>query len=356
MAEFQRNSNCDQPIVIQNWTNHNITDAIPVFPLANIVLAWLVKAFIPVVFVIGLVGNVAFLVLLIRVKTMRTITNFYLANLAAADLMVLFLKTLYQLWRHQAVQSVPFHRGLGCGMFNYFSHKSSCASVLFITLVSFDRYFAVCYPVKYRNKKNKKQASYIFTLSLWMISALFGLLGTMSFGKLVVQYCICWPSHEKYMYFPEEVKKCLPIHPSFEMISLIVYLALFITSMIANSIINIKITQRLRRPPPGENGNKQNQKINRRITWMLLVNSVIFFCSLAPLNALSLVDILNLPYPKDFWGIAFGIAMVNSALNPILYGVVSPSYRRGFLKAFGFVRNQIVPIEELEINRSTTYS
>ena len=358
MEEFdlsQPNYNCDKTVDIQNWTDHKIDNEVLVFPLAKILL---VKAFIPVVFVIGVFGNVAFLVLLVRVKSMRTITNFYLANLAAVDLMFLSLQTLHQSWSYRAVLllGAPFYKSLGCGIYFFIIHLSSCASVLFITLVSSDRYFAVCHPVWYRNKKSKKQRSCIFTLLMWVFSAAFGVLGTLSFGRLVVDYCILWPSREKYKHFSEAVKNCKPIHPLFGEVSLKVYLALFITSVIANSIINIKIVQGLTRPPPGENEPQQNQRIKRKITWMLLVNSLVFFCSIAPLNSVSLINILSLPNPNPFflWAITFGLAMINSALNPILYGVFSPSYRRAFLKAFGLTRNRIVPIGEQNTDRSTT--
>ena len=124
---------------------------------------------------------------------------------------------------------------------------------------------------------------------------------------------------------------------------------MFFTAVVANSIINIKIVQGLTRLPIGENGHQQNVTIKRRTTWMLLINSLVFFCSLAPLNS---VKILNIPNQNPFfsWGIALGLAMVNSALNPILYGVVSPSYRRGFLKAFDMTRNQIVPKQRVSKN------
>ena len=81
MAEYdllKHNNNCNLIKDIQNWTDHKIADEILAFPLAKVLL---VKAFIPVVFSVGFVGNAAFLVLLARVKTMRTITNLYLANL-----------------------------------------------------------------------------------------------------------------------------------------------------------------------------------------------------------------------------------------------------------------------------------
>ena len=88
---------CEQTIDIRNWSDNKIADEM----LQPILLTTLVvKAFIPVVFVIGSLGNVAFFLLIARVKTMRTTINFYLANLAAADLMLLSLETSVHSWRH----------------------------------------------------------------------------------------------------------------------------------------------------------------------------------------------------------------------------------------------------------------
>ena len=45
--------------------------------------------------------------------------------------------------------------------------------------------------------------------------------------------------------------------------------------------------------------------------------------------------------------------MVNSAVNPILYGPVSPIYRRGCLKALGLYKNQVEQSEDEVTEKST---
>ena len=106
-------------------------------------------------------------------------------------------------------------------------------------------------------------------------------------------------------------------------------------------------------PPPGDNGNRQNQQIKHRIAWMLMANNIIFFCCLGPSHflILQLVPFLRFlelteALENTLISIAFVLLMVNSAINPILYGVASSSYRRGFLKAFGLTKNQVEPTTE----------
>ena len=351
------NSICYHTVDIRNWSDSKITDEILT---STVTRTWLVKAFIPMIIIVGFVGNAAFFLLLTRVKRMRTITNFYLANLAAADLMFLFLETFYQSWRYltfKQIVSEAVHKDFGCGMMYFMGHLLTFASILIVTLVSFDRYFAICHPLKYRSKKNKKQVSCILILIAWIISALVCFLRSLASGRLVFE-CILWPSREKYKYFPDRLRYCKPVHPFFqiEVFEHLVHTAPFSAALITIAIINIKIVQRLTRPPPGENGNQQNQQIKRRITWMLLANAVIFFSCLAPYNCLLVFGrLMNLSRntQQSYGNTAFILHMINSAINPILYGMVSPSYRKGFLKAFGFSKNQIEPMEEQATEKTT---
>ena len=344
MSESKHNDPiCYQTEDVRNWSDTKIADEILTSPLATNMI---VKAFIPMVFIIGFVGNISLLLLLARVKTMRTTINFYLANLAAADLITLSLVTMTRFWRYadfKQVQSWPFHTNFGCGMFYFTIHITSLSSIFLITIISFDRYFAICHPVKYRITNIKKRASYILMILTWTISTVLSLFRALASSKLVYE-CILWPSREKYQYFPDTVRQCKPIHSFFrkDVLEHIVHSVPFITAVITNTFLNIKIVQRLGRPPPGENGNQKNQQIKRRITWMLLINSVIFFLCLAPYNFLLVfMRLLNLSRRKQeyYEYVVFVFVMINSSVNPILYGVISPSYRRGYLKAFGLSKD-----------------
>ena len=141
---------CDQFEDIQSWTEHKIVEDMLNFTNAE-------KIFNPVIFVIGFVGNVSFILLLARVKMMRTITNFYLVNLAAADLMVLSLQTFTRQWTYLGSKQIltePFHTSFWeCNLYYFTIHLASLSSILLITIVSFDWYYAICHPLKYCNSR-----------------------------------------------------------------------------------------------------------------------------------------------------------------------------------------------------------
>ena len=136
MAESNNQQNnyfCEQIIDATNWTDYKITEEIFNFALVE-------KIFVPIFYVIGFIGNVAFILVLARVKTMRNMTNFYLANLAAADLMILSLKTFAKPWLYlvsKRVRSEPFFSNFGCATHSFAIHVSQTASILLITIVSF---------------------------------------------------------------------------------------------------------------------------------------------------------------------------------------------------------------------------
>ena len=121
---------------------------------------------------------------------MRTTTNFYLANLAAADVVFLSFELIGQSWHYVSfnqIQSVPFYHNFGCGMFIFASHTSSLSSIFLITIIDFDRYFAICHPLKYRNSRMKKIASYIITLFTWIISTMLCFFRALASCKLVYE-------------------------------------------------------------------------------------------------------------------------------------------------------------------------
>ena len=143
------------------------------FPITNILLG---KVY-PVIAVIGIILNIIFLTLVIFDKTMRTITNVYLVNLAIADL----LNLLYSLGTSQAMlyitpfkESMPFLGSNGC-MINFGVTYSLYNVTLFlVTLVSVERFMAICHPLLHRSVAGKWRTAKLCT-ACWVLSLAIGI-------------------------------------------------------------------------------------------------------------------------------------------------------------------------------------
>ena len=334
---------------LQEWTDQEIREKMMYSTLETVKM----KVIVPVIFVVGLLGNSAFFLLLARVKKMRTLTNFYLANLAVADIMVLFVKIGYLMsspYQSAVVWSEPFRKHAGCALHILLCALSYCASILLITFITFDRYFAICRPLQYRYMKNKKRLSIIIICCIWIISAIFSIPIVMRLGKLI-NVCIIWPSKNKYDNLPDFGQYCDPFHPVFKQVFYVLMTIPFTIALITNTVVSIKIVNKLKQPLPGDSGKNPNEKLKQRIIWMLLINSIVFFLCLAPTQFLILTA-FSVDHPSALHTVlihtAFILIMANSAVNPIIYGVANPSYRRGFLEAFGIKRSQVEPSEEGE--------
>ena len=101
--------------------------------------------FYAIVFFIGTFGNGLVLISIVRSVRLRTVTNTYLLNIAIADFLLLL--------------SIPFlimtifangwiFGNILCKMYFNFIHINQYVGSLLLAALSFDRYLAVCHPVR----------------------------------------------------------------------------------------------------------------------------------------------------------------------------------------------------------------
>ena len=111
---------------------------------------------------VGTILNLMFLFIVIKVPSMRTLTNAYLACLSISDIVFLVHTAVinFTAWcLSPFVDDLAFLRRPGC-IFDSFIQKFSYFSSLFIvTLVSFDRFFAICRPLQHRKINGKKRTT-----------------------------------------------------------------------------------------------------------------------------------------------------------------------------------------------------
>ncbi len=129
---------------------------------------------LPIVAGIGILTNTAFLFTLFRVPAMRTMTNFYLGNLAFSDVGFLIMMLIRFTWTYYKL--APIEQGIawpslfGCTVPRVVTYCLHYSSVFLVTLVTLERYFAICYPLKHRAVLNGSKRAVKLVAVSWALS------------------------------------------------------------------------------------------------------------------------------------------------------------------------------------------
>ncbi|XP_035827000.1 orexin receptor type 2 [Aplysia californica] len=128
-------------------------------------LEWVISVIYVIVFITGLGGNFLVGYAVWRNKYLRTITNFFLTNLAVADFLTIlfclppsFAQTIWETW---------FLGNVLCKIVSYLQNVSVIVSVLTLTCMSVERWFAICQPLTFKQTKSRV---IMCVLGIWLIA------------------------------------------------------------------------------------------------------------------------------------------------------------------------------------------
>ncbi|KAH8243411.1 hypothetical protein KR032_007266 [Drosophila birchii] len=312
-----------------------------------------------VIMLLGVVGNVMVPIVIVKTKDMRNSTNIFLTNLSIADLLVLLVctptvlvevNTRPETWvlGHEMCKAVPF-----------VELTVAHASVLTILAISFERYYAICEPLKAGYVCTKGRAILICVLA-WGIAALFTspIIAISSYS--VESYGdgtdapVCTTAADGFwpiLYFVGSITVFffLPFG-----ILVLLYAAIAYKLLRPNTAFHRPTspqpqpaggtTTATSQVPPSSKGNSHQQsngmrKHRKQVIFMLVAVVSSFFMCLLPFRAFTLWVILASADDVESLGIAgyynllyFSRFMLylNSAMNPILYNLMSSKFRSGF--------------------------
>jgi hypothetical protein len=312
--------------------------------------------FIPVISIIGILANSAFLYVLYRVQDIRTTTNFYLANLAVADGMLLIIRSIRYIGTYlyspiDFNNLTPFTSRVSCGIPLMLIKLFSLASVFFISLVALERYLSICRPLIHR-RTNSRRRTLKLTLISWIVS--FAIIAGHSGSFSIHNKCLVFPAATNQTNLPTRFRTCSYSYWANLSIS-IIFPCQFLFACFGNCTMYFaivrRLTQRKRKTKKGE---------RYHVAKMLSINACVFFICLTPMQVLYAFQIFGVltPTPLSVTHILFWIAIlvvsVNSAVNPLIYNGTNPDYRKAFRIAFTCTKrrssNSLKPV----IRRSST--
>ncbi len=105
----------------------------------------IVLTLFPIILTFGIATNLLFLVALLRIKQMRTVTNYYLAHLACSDLTFILLYSVEALYdrAYSPIKFILYRTREACTFVTFLQNVTYFASINLVALVSFERFMAI---------------------------------------------------------------------------------------------------------------------------------------------------------------------------------------------------------------------
>jgi len=138
---------------------------------------WNLDPLLSLVVVLSCIGNILVLVILALYESLKSLTNVFILNLALSDLLFTFGLPF---WTSYFVWGWTFGE-IGCKAVKFLFYVGFYSSVLFLTLMTIQRYMAVVYPL---SDWEKCRGFSVAPFIVWILSGGLSLLG--SFNSKVI--------------------------------------------------------------------------------------------------------------------------------------------------------------------------
>ncbi|CAG9571985.1 unnamed protein product [Danaus chrysippus] len=313
------------------------------FPLSRIVP---ISLFLLVIFVTGIVGNVAVCVVIVRNPSMHTDTNYYLFSLALSDLLLLLfgLPNDLSVYWHQ----YPYSLGVVfCKLRALISEAASYVSVLTIVAFTLERYLAICHPLHIYAVAGLRRALRI-VLSLWVLSLLaaspFAHYTTVNYhqypptsGNASLESAFCAMLELPSWYICELSSFFFFLLPGLVILCLYVRMGLRIRYVLGSTHTHTPGSPGTLNGVNGSvHGEARQAQSRKNIIRMLAAVVIAFFVCWAPFHFQRLFFIYGSGVSyynaiNEYLFLAAGVFYyISATVNPILYNIMSHRYRIAF--------------------------
>ncbi|XP_045134389.1 tachykinin-like peptides receptor 86C isoform X2 [Portunus trituberculatus] len=264
-------------------------------------------------------GNILVIWIICAHRRMRTVTNYFLLNLSAADLFMSVLNCMFN-FIYMLHSDWPFG-AVYCTISNFMANVTISASVFTLMAMSFDRFIAIVRPLEPRMSKTVAR---VFILVIWGSSMLLSLPCLLFSTTVSIKYknnevrrgCILrWPdgltssSRQEHIY------------------NVVFFITTYLMPMLVMLWSYFRIGHELWGSQSiGELTERQATSIRskRRVVKMFLVIVAVFAVCWLPQQAFFLYTyhnsaVLDTAHIQHVYLTCYWLAMANAMINPVIY-------------------------------------
>ncbi|XP_067227270.1 chemokine XC receptor 1-like [Chanodichthys erythropterus] len=140
----------------------------------------IIPVFFTIVVVLSCIGNILVLVILALYESLKSVTNVFILNVALSDLLFTFGLPF---WASYYIWGWTFGE-IGCKAVKFLFYVGFYSSVLFLTLMTVQRYMAVVHPL---SDWEKCRGFSVAPIIIWILSGAVSLLGSL-YSKVIPHF------------------------------------------------------------------------------------------------------------------------------------------------------------------------
>uniref|UniRef100_A0A3B4GEH8 Tachykinin receptor 2 n=1 Tax=Pundamilia nyererei TaxID=303518 RepID=A0A3B4GEH8_9CICH len=300
------------------------------------------------IILVSITGNVTVIWIILAHRRMRTVTNYFIVNLAFSDVSMASFNTLFNFV--YALHN-DWYFGLGyCRFQNFFPITAMFSSIYSMAAIAVDRYMAIIHPLKPRLSSTSTK---VVIALIWIVAV------SLAFPQ-------CYYSVTRFYYprtvcmvdWPDDYGGTHQLSYQFAVI-LLIYLLPLLVMLVTYTIVGRSLWGG---HIPGEASDHYHSQINakRKVVKMMVVVVVTFALCWLPYHVYFILgsfnrDIYKQHYIQQVYLAIFWLAMSSTMYNPIIYCCLNQRFRAGFRHAFAwcpFIKVSEEDKMELHVHRS----
>ncbi|XP_074844988.1 orexin receptor type 2 [Carettochelys insculpta] len=325
---------------------------------------WVLIAGYIVVFIVSLIGNILVCIAVWKNHHMRTVTNYFIVNLSLADVLVTI--TCLPATLVVDITETWFFGQTLCKVIPYLQTVSVSVSVLTLSCIALDRWYAICHPLMFKSTAKRARNSIVV---IWIVSCIIMIPQAIvmkcssvfpGLANRTILFTVCDEQWGAEVY-PKMYHTCFFLMTYVAPLCLMVlaYLQIFRKLWCRQIPGTSSVVQRKWKPlsslaEPQGHGQSTNARISRvaaeikqirarrKTARMLMVVLLVFALCYLPISILNVLKrVLGMfTYADDretvyaWFTFSHWLVYANSAANPIIYNFLSGKFREEFKAAF----------------------